>query len=245
MRRAARLALVALLGLALGACADALRWRHYDYVVQSGDTLYSVAWHFDVDFRDLARWNDIRSPYTIYPGEHLQLSAGSAQRFGTPPRSAPAVAAPAPAVARRSKPAHTAAPSPPASRYHGPGKVQWGWPTQGTVISRFDADNIDGKGIDIGGKPGDDIRAAAAGRVVYSGSGLIGYGQLIIIKHNDHYLSAYAHNRERFVREGDQVKAGEKIATMGRGNSGKPLLHFEIRYDGKPVDPLDYLPSRD
>lgn len=230
--------------IALGACtADALRWRHYDYVVQAGDTLYSVAWRYDLDYRDLACWNHIRSPYTIYVGEHLVLSERSARRYGAPPRRAPETAPPPVArgsrsAPRRSVPAHPAIPV-----THDEHAIAWRWPARGTVIDGFDPGKVDAKGINIGGAFGEDVRAAASGRVVYSGSGLIGYGQLIIIKHNDHYLSAYAHNRQRFVHEGDEVKAGEKIATMGRAD-GKALLHFEIRRDGKPVDPMDYLPSR-
>jgi lipoprotein NlpD len=119
--------------------------------------------------------------------------------------------------------------------------ARWLWPATGKIVRRFQAGKLNAKGINIGGQLGEAVRATATGRVVYSGSGLRGYGELIIIKHNDHYLSAYAHNRKRLVREGDKVKAGDKIATMGRGNNGKALLHFEIRRDGKPVDPLKYV----
>ncbi|HET7369760.1 MAG TPA: peptidoglycan DD-metalloendopeptidase family protein [Gammaproteobacteria bacterium] len=238
MKRLIRLTLLAVVCLSLAACANALRWRNYDYVVQRGDTLYSIAWHFDLDYRDLARWNDIGPPYRIYPGDKLVLNPGKASYARS--RSAPARSAPV----ANNKPAPTRHPAPVNDEYAGKKVSGWSWPAEGSVVSHFDPDKITAKGINIGGQFGEPVRAAAGGRVVYSGSGLAGYGELIIIKHNNHYLSAYAHNRERLVQEGDEVKAGDKIATMGHGNNGEALLHFEIRYDGKPVDPLDYLPSR-
>jgi len=121
-------------------------------------------------------------------------------------------------------------------------QLTWKWPARGRVVSRFNSADPLGKGIKIAGTRGDAIRAAEGGRVVYSGSGLIGYGRLIIVKHNDNYLSAYGHNRKILVKEGDQVTKGQKIAEMGNANDGNPLLHFEIRRDGKPVDPLRLLP---
>lgn len=238
MKPLLRTAGIVALCVALANCADALRWRHYDYVVQAGDTLYSIAWRYNLDYRELADWNNIHSPYTIYVGEHLVLSRSMAVRYGAPTHQ------PAPAAGNSvaSAPTATASASDNVAIVDNRA-VTWQWPAVGTVLSGYDPDKVDAKGINISGSLGEDVHAAAAGRVVYSGSGLIGYGQLIIIKHNDHYLSAYAHNSERFVREGDTVSAGEKIATMGKAD-GKPVLHFEIRYDGKPVDPLDYLPRR-
>ncbi len=112
------------------------------------------------------------------------------------------------------------------------------------MIAGFGTNSATGKGIDIDGIVGDDVRAAAAGKVVYAGSGLIGYGKIIIIKHSEEFLSAYGHNDELFVSEGEQVKQGERIATLGRGPESRPLLHFEIRINGKAVDPLQYLPPR-
>jgi lipoprotein NlpD len=122
------------------------------------------------------------------------------------------------------------------------GPIKWRWPAYGNLIRSNTP--IAQKGLDISGDEGQDIMAAADGVVVYSGSGLLGYGKLIIIKHDDTYLSAYAHNQMIHVKEGDNVSAGQKIGTMGRGNRGEPLLHFEIRKDGKTVDPIRYLPAR-
>jgi lipoprotein NlpD len=123
--------------------------------------------------------------------------------------------------------------------------LTWQWPATGSLIGRFATGRAtSNKGIDIAGEAGDPVRAAAAGSVVYSGSGLLGYGQLVIIKHNDQFLSAYAHNRRLLVKEGDQIKAGEKIAEMGSSGAEKVKLHFEIRRSGKPVNPETYLPKR-
>ncbi|HET6655799.1 MAG TPA: peptidoglycan DD-metalloendopeptidase family protein [Gammaproteobacteria bacterium] len=238
MKRLVRLTLLAAVCLSLVGCTNALRWRHYDYVVQRGDTLYSIAWHFDLDYRDLAAWNGINPPYRIYPGEKLVLSRAKAGYAASSTVSTPSSTT----VARNPAPTRTPAPAP--DEYAGKTVSDWLWPAEGRIVSHFDPDKITAKGINIGGQFGEPVRAAADGRVVYSGSGLVGYGELIIIKHNNHYLSAYAHNRKRLVQEGDEVKAGDEIATMGHGNNGEALLHFEIRYDGKPVDPLHYLPSR-
>ncbi|HET7308001.1 MAG TPA: peptidoglycan DD-metalloendopeptidase family protein [Gammaproteobacteria bacterium] len=234
--------LMAVVAVALAGCINALRWRNYDYVVQPGDTLYSVAWHFDVNYRDLAQWNNIPPPYTIHAGERLVLTRAHARYAQSASASSPTVAHNAPSTST-SQPETS-----PATRVTAADTERhigtWRWPAAGSVVEGFDPDKVNGKGIDIAGKLGEPVRATAAGRVVYSGNGLAGYGELIIIKHNNHYLSAYAHNRQRLVQEGDEVKAGQKIATMGRGNDGKALLHFEIRDDGKPVDPMHYLPSR-
>ena len=123
-----------------------------------------------------------------------------------------------------------------------PGK--WLWPTEGRIVSNFKANDPARNGIEIGGKEGQAIKATASGEVVYSGSGLIGYGELIIVKHSDRMLSAYAHNRKRLVAEGQQVKAGENIAEMGRNDRNQPMLHFEIRMNGTPQDPFTYLSRR-
>ncbi|MEO6966848.1 MAG: peptidoglycan DD-metalloendopeptidase family protein [Rhodanobacteraceae bacterium] len=122
--------------------------------------------------------------------------------------------------------------------------INWQWPADGAVISGYQADSGAGAGLDIAGKAGDPVRAAADGTVVYSGNGLIGYGELIIIKHSDNYLSAYGHNRKRLVKEGERVRAGQEIAEMGSSGAPREELHFEIRQAGKPVDPTDYLPGR-
>lgn len=124
-----------------------------------------------------------------------------------------------------------------------PANPRWQWPTQGPLLSTFKAGDSTRNGVDIGGEPGQPVVAAAAGKVVYSGSGLIGYGELIIIKHNDKYLSAYGHNRKRWVSQGDTVRAGEQIAELGASGAPRPMLHFEIRKHGDPVDPLKFLPE--
>lgn len=227
-----------------------------EYRVQRGDTLYTIAWQNGLDYRLVAAWNGIRPPYRIYAGQTLRLVPPAAQR--TPPPAAPPVARSTPATlpssaARSPSQRPPAAPAPgpqaPAPKRAAPPaavpqKLAWRWPSDGRVVAGFLADDPLRKGIKIGGRNGDPIHAAEAGRVVYGGSGLIGYGRLIIVKHNDNYLSAYGHNREILVKEGDQVAKGQKIAEMGTANNGEPLLHFEIRRDGKPIDPLRLLPRR-
>ncbi len=156
------------------------------------------------------------------------------------PPSAPApVQAPAPAPAPAAKPAPLPAPSAAAT-----GNIRWRWPADGPHLAGFVAGNPTRQGIDIGGKSGDPVRAAADGEVVYSGNGLIGYGELVIIKHDATLLSAYGHNRRRLVQEGDKVKAGQQIAEMGSSSASREMLHFEIRRNGKPVDPAAFLPRR-
>lgn len=126
----------------------------------------------------------------------------------------------------------------------GTGELHWRWPTDGRIVRRFSDRYAGKKGIAIGGDIGQPVRAASAGRVVYSGGGLVGYGRLIILKHNDKYISAYGHNRRLLVREGDRVRSGQKIAELGSSGADRAMLHFEIRVYGKPVDPLDHLPQR-
>ena len=121
---------------------------------------------------------------------------------------------------------------------------RWLWPTDGEVIRKFSQDTAGKKGIAIGGRKGQPVVAAAGGEVVYSGSGLLGYGQLIIINHNKNYLSAYAHNSSLLVKEGDVVEAGQQIAKLGDTGTDRAMLHFEIRHNGRPVDPLKHLPAR-
>ena len=137
------------------------------------------------------------------------------------------------------RPAPTPAPAAPLDS-----GIAWRWPADGALLSRYAAGEPTRQGVDIGGSAGAPVRAAGDGTVVYSGSGLVGYGELIIIKHSDAWLSAYGHNRKRLVNEGQIVKAGEQIAEMGHSGTARDMLHFEIRYNGKPVDPLLYLPAR-
>lgn len=202
------------------------------YVVQRGDTLYSIAWRNGLDYQTVAAWNRIAPPYTIYPGQRILLRAPGSAPSRTKFVSGTQTAAPG------------QRPAPPASTPDDDPMPSWQWPANGPVLRRFDADSTGKKGISIGGTLGTPVRAAAAGTVVYAGSGLVGYGRLIIVKHNDTYLSAYGHNKELRVNEGDAVRAGQVIAEMGSSGTNRIQLHFEIRRQGKPVDPLRYLPRR-
>ncbi|KAB7627946.1 peptidoglycan DD-metalloendopeptidase family protein [Alkalilimnicola sp. S0819] len=200
------------------------------YQVRRGDTLYSISFRHGLDYRRVAAWNRIGAPYRIYPGQKIRLRPASTKRASKPP------------VARSPKPApksRTPAPSRPASTAQ-----KWRWPTEGKVVRGFSR-NANGKqGIEIRGRLGQAIEAAAPGRVVYSGNGLRGYGNLVIIKHDSRYLTAYGYNRRILVQEGESVSRGQRIAEMGAGSDRQPTLHFELRVDGKPVDPLRYLPGR-
>ncbi|MGH8373489.1 MAG: peptidoglycan DD-metalloendopeptidase family protein [Gammaproteobacteria bacterium] len=235
---------------ALGGCAGALNWTPprpgtpqaesepaaeplpASYNVKPGDTLYSIAWRYGLDYHDVANWNGVGSDYLIKPGETLRLSSPGASRSR-------------PASANSSASSNISNPVSADAGYTPPtGSVKWNWPVTGRVIRMFHADSTLAKGVDISAARGADIRAAAAGKVVYAGSGIIGYGKLIIIKNSEQFLSAYADNDEMLVKEGDVVQVGDRIATMGLGRDGHPLLHFEIRFNGKPVDPLQYLPRQ-
>lgn len=207
--------------------------------VQRGDTLYRIATNNGIVPRDLASWNGLAEPYTIRPGQRLRLYPGGAAPV-TPRGQASRPASRRPTAP--SRPA-VAKPAPVAVAPIDSG-VAWRWPTDGGLLARFVAGEPTRQGIDIGGSAGAPVRAAANGTVVYSGAGLVGYGELIILKHNDQWLSAYGHNRSRRVNEGQVVKAGEQIAELGRSGAPREMLHFEIRYNGKPVDPLLYLPKR-
>ena len=205
--------------------------------VQRGDTLYGIAFRNGVDVNDLARWNGLGAPYTIYPGQTLKLYPGSSRPTTTPPRStAGTTTRPTPPPAPVNRPAP--APAPANSGF------AWRWPAEGHLIGRFVGGDATKQGIDIAGSSGQAVRAAADGVVVYSGAGLVGYGELIIVKHSDEWLSAYAHNRRRLVAEGDAVKGGQQIAELGRTGTSRDMLHFEIRRNGKPVDPAPLLPRR-
>ena len=229
------------------------------YVVQGGDTLYSIAWKLGVNYRELASSNAIRSPYTIYKGQRLRVKPAANPSVAKPvalqPRpavtasSAPATAPAATAVAKPvSKPAPKVASKPTtavpakstAQAYDG----KWVWPTRGRVLSRFQSSGAGKQGIDIGGHADQPVKAAAHGKVVYAGSGLVGYGRLIIVKHNENLLSAYGHNNKLLVNEGEQVSAGQMIAKMGSSGTNRNELYFEIRKNGKPTDPLKYLPKQ-
>lgn len=233
-----------------------------DYLVQPGDTLYAIGFKNQLDWKDLAAWNGIAGPdYLIRAGQGLRLTAPAAPLgsevvetrplapTALPPAPQPAgpkpIAATGPApVPAATLPAVASLPAPvvslpPASS----SGLRWSWPTNGAVLRGYSL-AAGAKGVDIGGDIGQPVTATAAGKVVYSGSALKGYGELVIVKHDDTYLSAYGYNQRRLVKEGDEVRAGQTIAELGIGPEQKPALHFEIREHGKPVDPLRFLPAR-
>ncbi|WP_143051941.1 peptidoglycan DD-metalloendopeptidase family protein [Allopseudospirillum japonicum] len=293
------------------------------HIVQKGDTLYSIAWGYGRDYRDIAAYNGISAPYTIYPGQALRLnpralSANTSHQTASPqPVAPPSTSIQQPEVAPASSPTQTypltetntptyplsepetlppspqpatkaPAPLPPTPEVNTPPQPQvtppptkvevsppkptatetssktqtpaaepasppvvkglqenfaWAWPTQGKVISGFDLKNSLNRGIDISGKLGQAVKAAGPGIVVYAGSGVRGYGNLVILKHNDRYFSAYGHNSELLVQEGQEVAKGEVIARMGATSADQIKLHFEIRENGNPIDPLKLLPK--
>ncbi|GGA70458.1 peptidoglycan-binding protein LysM [Arenimonas soli] len=236
-----------------------------DYKVKRGDTLYGIAFRHGLDYREVASLNRIGPPYTIYPGQTLRLSSQqraaparavtsmpsprtpppSGSRGTTPARPATPAATPATPATPVATPARpVAAPALPAVPDAAPASGTWRWPTQGQVIGRFVSGDPKRQGLDIAGSAGQPVVAAADGVIVYSGSGLVGYGELIIVKHSDEWLSAYAHNRRRLVGEGAQVKAGQQIAELGRTGTSRDMLHFEVRRNGKPVDPMQVLPRQ-
>lgn len=284
-----RILLTICLSLLLLACSGKnginknSKWDLSKYSVQRGDTLYSIAWRYDLDFKQLAKWNKISRPYLIVPGQRLTMRApivvppGKTYLFGGTQKT--------PSVTAKYKPAidysqpNNIPPPPPVlnSKNSGTkvkqaipvynrkktvvpvvtktkvvktstrtrvstGPIKWSWPINGKVISKFAANNNNRKGIDIKGLRGQKVRSASNGIVVYSGAGLISYGQLIIIKHSDRFLSAYAFNKKLLVKEGARVNKGQSIAIIGKKLNVTNLLHFEIRKDGKPVNPLVYLP---
>jgi lipoprotein NlpD len=245
------------------------------HIVKRGETLFAIAWQYGVDYRRLAAANDINSGFLIYPGQTLSLSVSnikithqtralkSKKKTVTPsklsrstssaasslsnnvPRKAvkktPRRTVPSARAEKKASPSRTVTTSNPISQ-----KLRWTWPARGKVITNFSSTNAGNKGIDLSGKKGDSVVAAASGTIVYAGSGLRGYGKLIIIKHNETYLSAYAHNDRIRVKEGQKVKVGQRIADIGSSGSRTSLtkLHFEIRRNGQSVNPVKYLPKK-
>jgi len=235
-----RLTILILLSLLLG-CAPCKKyhpapiadgWRMQSagksaYIVQRHDTLYSIAWTFGLDYRDLATYNHISKPYALKTGQRIYIAK--------------------PATTAKKYVSHWVAAKKYLHEVHehfvaSNQKIKyWQWPAAGKVISRFDNQIRGNKGIDIAGVYGEPIYSCAPGKVVYSGNGIRSYGNLLIIKHNDDYLSAYANNKRMLVREGQSVTTQQKIAEMGYNDAGRTQLHFEIRHMGKPVNPLLYL----
>ena len=239
------------------------------YTVKRGDTLYAIAFRLGLDFRELAARNGIRAPYTINVGQVLQTSkprastsnksskasdsgktvttrSASSKTKASGVKSKPSSGKSTKSSSKSTKVAKTTQPSKKASssRSVEPNRPvsRWRWPSRGKVVRTFAA-NVH-KGIDIAGSRGDPVTATAAGKVVYAGAGVTGYGSLIIVKHNDTYLSAYGHNEQLLVSDGSVVKVGQQIATMGSSGTNSVKLHFELRRLGKPVDPLTLLPKR-
>lgn len=221
--------------LLLGGCGPKTRWDYTpqdEHVVRSGETLYAIAWRYGKDPGQLARWNGIEDPSRIYPGQVIRLTLPPGMSASAPPGKSASTAQPKSGAPRELPPIPTQ-PAP-----------NWTWPVAGKVVVEFGDRPGTGTGLLIGGRFGDPVQAAAPGRVVYAGDGLIGYGKLIILKHNDTYLSAYGHNASLLVREGEIIEKGQRIATMGEGPGREPRLHFEIRQNGKPVNPRQFLPVK-
>ncbi len=230
------------------------------YVVKPGDTLYKIARANGVDVDTLKRWNGMTDSNVLSVGQVLKLSApstgvaaapigarpvskpaepSSSEPTPLPPPGEPQPATPPGNTATQPPPAVSEAPKP--ARAADAGVINWAWPASGQLIQTF---NSNTKGIDIGGNAGDPVTAAADGKVMYSGNGVRGLGNLIIINHNNGFITAYAHNRALLVKTGQEVKRGTKVAEIGQTDAASPRLHFEIRRQGTPVDPLQYLPQR-
>ena len=209
------------------------RGRYVTRVVQPGETLYMIAWEAGLDYRQLAEWNGLVNPYTLKAGRRLKLVGPLVMRQDE---------------RTESNFVETADPNLASSSSYSMdisddiSQATWSWPANGKIIKQFNLE-VRSNGIDIAGAIGDDVKASLAGLVVYAGSGLRGYGELIIIQHNEAYLSAYAHNHRVFVKEGETVRRGEVIAELGSSGTKSPRLHFEIRKNGKPVNPLNLLPK--
>lgn len=235
------------------------------YTVRKGDTLLRIAFDFGQNYRDLVSWNNLTDPDDIKVGQVLRVNGPGGERAASV-QTQPVPMPPAAAVPRKTEPrvdkkpvtdgavadtragvpavtpAVPAAPAAPAAANGDDARLSWMWPSEGRVIATFD----DGrnKGLDIAGKAGQPVVAAGSGKVMYAGSGIRGYGNLVIVKHSNSLLSAYAHNRKIVVKEGDNVTRGQLIAEMGDSDADLVKLHFEIRQQGKPVDPTRFLPVR-
>jgi lipoprotein NlpD len=197
-------------------------------VVRAGETLYAIATRYGLDYRDVARWNGIGGGYVIHPGDRLRLRSPSRE-------TAIVQGAPTPAA----QPERRASPDDPAHR-----PPAWRWPVEGGTVVGIVRQPSGGVGLRIDGGLNHPILAAADGKVVYTGSALRGYGQLVILNHVRGWLTAYGHNAAVQVKEGEEVRAGQQIAAMGLGPGQQPMLYFEIRLDGAPLDPLSQLPKR-
>lgn len=212
--------------------------------VREGETLYYIAWKYRADYRQLADQNGIKPPYTIYPDQRIDLSKASVTNHPIEKKSNVRIKT---GKTKSYKNKKTNAKQVQQKVAKGGVKrvnILWRWPAKGPVIKGFSVHGKVNKGVDFAGRKGASVYAAADGKVVYSGPGIVGYGNLIILKHNDSYLSAYAHNSRLLAKEGLRVRSGQKIAEIGSTGTNRNMLHFEIRKQGNPVDPLRYLPRR-
>lgn len=201
------------------------------YRVKAGDTLYSISWRYHLDYKSVAAVNKIKAPYTIYVGQNILLRGKKSSEVDDGIKHQ---------ASAKKKSARTDIAS---SRLVVPNeKLRWQWPIEGEVIKEFSLSGTINKGIDIKGSSGQRVNAAADGTVVYAGGNLRGYGKLVILKHNNRFLSAYGNNQEIRVREGEKVRGGQVIGTLGASTSLAEMLHFEIRLDGRPQNPFNYLP---
>ena len=230
------------------------------YIVSKGETLYSIAWRSDADVRTLAKLNDLSSPYKIFPGQKIYLSEKSKNtitdktskrklnNYST--KKVEKQVKKAIASNKKQEYGESVSRQKASKNLENSGSTfsqkirKWQWPAQGKIVSYFSTKQEGNKGIDIAGQQGEIVVAAADGVVVYAGNALRGYGRLVIIKHNDDYLSAYAHNDEILIKEQQEVKAGEIIAKMGKTDAKRVMLHFEVRFRGKSVNPMKYLPKK-
>ena len=234
-----------------------------EYMVRAGETLYSIAWRANSDVRQIAKMNNISPPYNIYPNQKLILVANNKGKSSEASKNKhfsnkqnkssnlthkkviknTVASSKKQAYGKNVSKEEIVQNELPKTRFSQ--KIsRWQWPVKGKVIAHFSSKVQGNKGLDIAGRRGTKIRATASGKVVYTGSALRGYGKLVIIKHNDDYLSAYAHNDKILVKEQQQIKAGDIIAKMGDTDAQRVMLHFEVRFRGKSVDPLKYLPKK-
>ncbi len=240
-----------LLSMAVGGCSGQLNIPVINkspdrvipdaYAARAGDSIYNIAWAFGVDHLDLIKWNRLKPPYRVSPGQVVLLREPTAKTIPLDPeieQSKIATALPQKQPVKP-EPVKTASPVAPEVGFSStPGK--WNWPAKGKLTGKF-APSKGRNGIQISGSEGSGVKASADGEVVYVGEGIRGYGKLVIVKHSKQFLSAYAHNKEIVVNEGQRVKSGEQIALMGSSGAPSTMLHFEIRKDSVPVDPLKYL----
>jgi lipoprotein NlpD len=208
------------------------------HVVRSGETLYSIAFRYGLDFNEIAHANNIKAPYLIFVDQKISLPRGASTKTKNTSK--------AKSKTKKTKTAKKTQPSAskPQKTLSNDSQIKWRWPISGEIVSGFSLSGKVNKGVDLRGKLGESVLSAGPGVVVYAGGGLRGYSKLVIVKHSDRYLSAYGNNGAIFVKEGDKITAGEKIAVIGSSGSTIEILHFEIRRNGKPENPLIYLPKR-